>query len=191
MLINKKSNLEGRSTAENHFKTHMKQLNSLNLLKRIKTIQELIKNDNSFILKHKKIVPKEIDELKSTGCPSDIILILNELGEFTLSKNEFLIINFWKPSTLQKSWEMETSFYCTHLYEVPNVAENLLFFAESARAEVFCYDTNFAPWKILVFDGLSLHDHNDNLIDFLKPENQCEDFYKDMEAISVLEYYLP
>lgn len=169
----------------------MKQVNSLNLLKRIKTIQELIKNDNSIILNHKNIGPKEIDELKSTGCPSDIILILNELGEFTLSKNNCLIINFWKPSTLQKSSKMETPFYCTLLYEVPNVAENLLFFAESARAEVFCYDTNFDPWKILVFDGLCLHDHNDKLFDFLKPENQCKKYFKDEDAIFVLEYCLP
>jgi hypothetical protein len=169
----------------------MKQVNNLNFLKRIKTIQELIKNDNSIILKHKNINPKEIDELKSTGCPSDIILILIELGEFTLSMNECLIINFWKPSTLQKSSEMETPSYCTLLYEVPNVAENLLFFAESARAEVFCYDTNFDPWKILVFDGLSLYDHNDKLIDFLKPENQCDNYFEDKEAIFVLEYVLP
>jgi hypothetical protein len=169
----------------------MKQENSLDLLKRIKRIQELIKNDNSIILKHKNIDPREINGLKSTGCPSDIILILNALGEFTLSQNGVLIINFWKPSTLQKSSKMETSFYCSLLFEVPNVAENLLFFAESARAEVFCYDTNYDPWKILVFDGLSLDDNNDKLIDYLKPENQCEDYFKDKKAISVLEYCLP
>lgn len=166
-------------------------MSNYNLLKRIKSIQELIKNDNSINLKHKNIDPKEIDYLKSTGCPSDIILILNQLGEFTLSQHNFLIINLWKPSTLQKSSQMETPSYCTLLYDVPNVAKNLLFFAESARAEVFCYDTNIVPWKILVFDGLCLSDHNDNLIDFLKPENQCNDYFKDKEAISVLEYCLP
>jgi hypothetical protein len=106
----------------------MKKESSLYLLKRIKIIQELIKNNNSIILKSKNIDSKEINELKSSGCPCDMILILNELGQFTLSQNDILITNFWKPSTLQKSSKMETSFYCSLLSEVHNIAENLLFF---------------------------------------------------------------
>lgn len=167
-------------------------MSNFTLLKRIKLIRELINNDSSIIMKHKKIYTEEINELSlKAGCPSDIILILNELGEFTLSMNNCLIINFWKPSTLQQSSRMETPFYCRLLDKVPNVAENLLFFAESGSAEVFCYDTNLDPWKILVFDGLCLWDNYDNLIDFLKPENQREDYYKDMDAISVFETIIP
>ena len=166
-------------------------MSNFTLLKRIKLIRELIKNDSTINMKPKNIYPEEINELSLTaGCPSDIIFILNQLGEFTLSKNNCLLINFWKPSTLHKSSKMEIPSYCNVLYEVPNVAENILFFAESGSAEVFCYDTNFDPWKILFFDGLCLSDHNDNLIDFLKPENQCQDYFKDKDANSVLESVL-
>ena len=168
----------------------MKQSKNLNLLKRIKTFKELIKNDSSFILQHKNLEPKEFDDLKLMGSPSDIVLILNELGEFSLSQNNCLILNLWKPSTLQESYQKGNSIYIYCLDKVPNVAENLLFFAESGSAEVFCYDTNFDPWKILIFDGLSLIDHNEKLHEFLKSENQRqeEDYFKDVT--SIIEVFL-
>lgn len=160
----------------------------MNLFERIKKIENLIKNESRIEFRQKKIDSEIINDLKSKGAPDDIILILNELGEFTLAANDWHLFSVSKPSTLIETYEKGDTFYIDCLGP-DYAAENLLFFLETGRAELFFYDTNFNPWKIYCFDGLSLWDHYENVHDFLKPENQMvkENYYNDWDVLRIIE----